>query len=56
MCECSTRMEQPCPGALTHKEELLLLLLSRSEMGKREKRISRGTAPQRSSNNSDTEE
>lgn len=37
MCECSTRMEQPCPGALTHKEELLLLL-SRSEMGEKEKK------------------
>lgn len=42
MCECPTRMEQPCPGALTHKEELLLLL-SRSGMGEKEKRISRET-------------
>lgn len=35
-CGCSTRMEQHCPGGLTQKEELILLL-SRSETGEEEK-------------------
>lgn len=41
MCECSACMEQHCPGGLTQKEELLLLL-NCPEMGKG-KRISRET-------------
>lgn len=36
MCEGSTLMEQPCPGGLTRKEELMVLL-SRWEMGERKK-------------------